>query len=140
MLLHHLWLGSHYGYYSPLLHHPAFLLLHFKCTAVAEGRLSLSILPIWNIGGEYGCVLQGWSPACCTAGSFNLVVREMIVRQGLFGEGTTYRNSSISRDILSTVLAKSSILSSFSSMDALKIFCELINSLILLSRSEGNLL
>src|SRR3989337_2647483 len=46
---------------------------------------------------------------------------------------------SISREILSTFLAKSSILSNFSSTIALKFFWEIINSLIFCSRSEGRL-
>src|SRR3989337_257830 len=47
---------------------------------------------------------------------------------------------STSREILSTFLAKSSILSNFSSIKALKFFCELKNSLPLFSTSEGILL
>src|SRR3989337_1125915 len=46
---------------------------------------------------------------------------------------------SVSREIISTFLAKSSILSNFSSTKALKLFCKLINSLIFCSRSEGRL-
>ena len=44
---------------------------------------------------------------------------------------------STSREILSTFLANSSIFDSFSSIKALKLFCELINSLILDSKSVG---
>src|SRR3989337_4063993 len=47
---------------------------------------------------------------------------------------------STSREILSMFLAKSSILSNFSSTKALKFFRELINSLTLFSKSEGILL
>src|SRR3954468_5440895 len=47
---------------------------------------------------------------------------------------------STSREILSTFLANSSILGNFSSSKALKFFCEIINSLTLVSKSEGILL
>uniref|UniRef100_A0A453FJG3 Uncharacterized protein n=1 Tax=Aegilops tauschii subsp. strangulata TaxID=200361 RepID=A0A453FJG3_AEGTS len=50
-----------YGPSPPL--HPALLLLHFKFPVVAEGRFSLSTLPIWSTGGERGSVRRRWRPA-----------------------------------------------------------------------------
>ncbi|XBI71680.1 hypothetical protein VPH35_065838 [Triticum aestivum] len=41
----------------------ALLLLQFRCATIAKGRLLLSILPIWSIGGEPGCARRRWRPA-----------------------------------------------------------------------------
>ncbi|XBI91259.1 hypothetical protein VPH35_028625 [Triticum aestivum] len=49
---------SHSGYGLPLPLGPVLLLLRFRFQAVAEGRLSISILPIWSTSGEPGCFLS----------------------------------------------------------------------------------
>ncbi|EMS67212.1 hypothetical protein TRIUR3_04370 [Triticum urartu] len=56
-------LVSHNGCGLPLPLDPALLLLRFRFQAVAYGRLSISILPIWSTGGEPGCVWRRWRPA-----------------------------------------------------------------------------
>ncbi|XP_048570382.1 uncharacterized protein LOC125551256 isoform X2 [Triticum urartu] len=62
MILHQFWFPTMAtGASRPL--RSALLLLQFRCAAIAKGRLLLSILPIWSIGGEPGCARRRWRPA-----------------------------------------------------------------------------